>query len=184
MSASQASPSITHDPDRIADGCRWNQQLWLPWYAAVWAEASVLAGVADAEERLARASTVPLGNDVALAMIERGGAVLHGQPERLPILAARMADEGCNYQVQRTAMLAATPAGIGDGGPVTPLDVLSSREREVLHLVADGQTNPQIAAALYISRKTAEHHVSNILTKLGVATRTEAAALHIRTCTR
>ena len=121
---------------------------------------------------------------MALATIERGGALLHDELERLPILAARMADEGCDYQVQRTAMLAAPPAGTGDGGPVTPLDVLSSREREVLRLVAAGQTNPQIAAVLYISRKTAEHHVSNILTKLGVATRTEAAALHIRTGTR
>ena len=55
--------------------------------------------------------------------------------------------------------------------------MLSAREREVLGLVAAGQTNPQIAATLYISRKTAEHHVSNILTKLGVATRAEAAAL-------
>jgi DNA-binding NarL/FixJ family response regulator len=58
--------------------------------------------------------------------------------------------------------------------------VLSEREREVIRLVAAGFTNPQIAANLYISRKTAEHHVSNILVKLGVTTRTEAAALAIR----
>ena len=38
----------------------------------------------------------------------------------------------------------------------------------MLRLVSAGFTNPQIAASLYISRKTAEHHVSNILTKLGV----------------
>lgn len=47
----------------------------------------------------------------------------------------------------------------------------------MLALVAAGHSNPQIAEALYISRKTAEHHVSNILAKLGVTTRTEAAAL-------
>jgi DNA-binding NarL/FixJ family response regulator len=47
----------------------------------------------------------------------------------------------------------------------------------VLRLVAAGHTNPRIAATLYISRKTAEHHVSNILTKLGVGSRAEAAAL-------
>ena len=41
----------------------------------------------------------------------------------------------------------------------------------MLRLVAAGFTNPQIATTLYISRKTAEHHVSNILTKLGVASR-------------
>ncbi len=57
---------------------------------------------------------------------------------------------------------------------------LSEREVEVLKLVAAGFTNPQIASTLYISRKTAEHHVSNILAKLGVTSRTEAAAAAVR----
>jgi DNA-binding NarL/FixJ family response regulator len=59
-------------------------------------------------------------------------------------------------------------------------DRLSARETEVLRLVAAGFTNPQIATTLYISRKTAEHHVSNILTKLGAASRAEAAAASVR----
>ncbi len=50
----------------------------------------------------------------------------------------------------------------------------------MLKLVAAGFTNPQIADALYISRKTAEHHVSAILAKLGVSGRTEAAAAAVR----
>jgi len=54
---------------------------------------------------------------------------------------------------------------------------LTQREREVLQLVADGRSNPQIAAELFISRKTASVHVSNILGKLGVASRGEAAAV-------
>ncbi len=54
---------------------------------------------------------------------------------------------------------------------------LTNREREVLALLADGRTNRQIADVLYISDKTASVHVSNILTKLGVANRGEAAAL-------
>jgi DNA-binding CsgD family transcriptional regulator len=54
---------------------------------------------------------------------------------------------------------------------------LTRREREVLELVADGRTNRQIAATLFISEKTASHHVSNILGKLGAANRGEAAAL-------
>ena len=54
---------------------------------------------------------------------------------------------------------------------------LSARELEVLDLVRQGNTNAEIAARLYISPKTAEHHVSRILNKLGVRTRAEAAAL-------
>jgi DNA-binding NarL/FixJ family response regulator len=47
----------------------------------------------------------------------------------------------------------------------------------VLALLADGRSNPQIAQALFISPRTAGIHVSNILAKLGVASRGEAAAV-------
>jgi DNA-binding CsgD family transcriptional regulator/DNA-binding Lrp family transcriptional regulator len=57
---------------------------------------------------------------------------------------------------------------------------LTSREREVLALVAAGQTNRRIADALFISESTAGVHVSNILGKLGVTSRTEAAAVAVR----
>jgi DNA-binding NarL/FixJ family response regulator len=57
---------------------------------------------------------------------------------------------------------------------------LTHRELEVLALVADGQTNRQIAEALFISDKTASVHVSNILAKLGVANRGQAAAAAYR----
>lgn len=54
---------------------------------------------------------------------------------------------------------------------------LTSRERDVLRLVAAGSTNRKIAEELFISPKTASVHVSNILAKLGVTGRGEAAAL-------
>jgi pimeloyl-ACP methyl ester carboxylesterase/DNA-binding CsgD family transcriptional regulator len=62
------------------------------------------------------------------------------------------------------------PAGAGQLG-------LTRREHEVLRLVARGLTNRQIAAALFISAKTAGVHVSNILSKMGVGRRAEAAAV-------
>src|SRR6185503_13700580 len=66
--------------------------------------------------------------------------------------------------------------------PAEPADPfgLTSREREVLGLVAEGYTNKRIAETLFISESTAGVHVSNILGKLGVATRTEAAAVAVR----
>jgi DNA-binding NarL/FixJ family response regulator len=54
---------------------------------------------------------------------------------------------------------------------------LTSREREVLRLLAAGRSNREIAAVLFITPKTASVHVSNILGKLGAASRTEAAAI-------
>ena len=54
---------------------------------------------------------------------------------------------------------------------------LTRRERQVLALVAEGRTNRQIAEALFINEKTASVHVSNILSKLGVTNRGEAAAV-------
>jgi non-specific serine/threonine protein kinase len=57
---------------------------------------------------------------------------------------------------------------------------LTRREREILGLLAQRLTNPEIAARLFISAKTAEHHVGNILGKLGAANRREAAAIAVR----
>ncbi len=64
------------------------------------------------------------------------------------------------------------------GGPLaSPLAGLTAREREVLRLLAAGRSNREIAAELFIAPKTASVHVSNILGKLGAASRTEAAAI-------
>jgi DNA-binding CsgD family transcriptional regulator/tetratricopeptide (TPR) repeat protein len=63
------------------------------------------------------------------------------------------------------------------GGQLSGMPGLTSREAGVLRLVAEGRSNREIAAELFISAKTASVHVSNILAKLGAASRTEAAAI-------
>ncbi len=71
----------------------------------------------------------------------------------------------------------ARPAGQSAGQRRGPLAGLTSRELEVLRLLAAGQSNKEIGAELFIATKTASVHVSNILAKLGAASRTEAAAI-------
>jgi DNA-binding CsgD family transcriptional regulator/tetratricopeptide (TPR) repeat protein len=102
----------------------------------------------------------------ALATFERLGAAPMASE-----VAGRLRERGVRLGTRRSGSGTVAPDGFG----------LSARESEVLKLVAAGFTNPQIAASLYISRKTAEHHVSSILGKLGVASRTEAAAAAVRT---
>jgi pimeloyl-ACP methyl ester carboxylesterase/DNA-binding CsgD family transcriptional regulator len=68
-------------------------------------------------------------------------------------------------------------------GSELPLDSLSAREREVLDLCADGLANEEIAAALTLSPRTVERHLSNVYLKLGVsgpAARTAAVARYLR----
>lgn len=89
----------------------------------------------------------------AIRDVHRGRAALH------PEVAARL--------MRR----AAEPAGVE---PLTP------REREVLRLVVEGFANKQIARRLLITEKTVKTHVSNVLQKLGVEDRTQAAVLAIR----
>jgi DNA-binding NarL/FixJ family response regulator len=89
----------------------------------------------------------------AVRKAARGEATLH------PHVAARLAQE-----------LHGAPAGTR-----WLYDTLSEREREVLNLIATGLTNAQIAERLVISERTVKSHVNNILSKLQVADRTQAA---------
>jgi predicted ATPase/DNA-binding CsgD family transcriptional regulator len=82
-------------------------------------------------------------------------------------------------QAQVLELATGTPGPAPAGQLPDPLDRfgLTEREREVLDLLAAGRSNPQIGQELFISTKTASVHVSNILAKLGVTGRAEAAAV-------
>ncbi len=76
--------------------------------------------------------------------------------------------------------IASGSTGQDDGQEPPAAGGLTRREQEVLALIAAGRTNREIAEALYVSPRTATTHVTNILAKLGVATRTEATALALK----
>jgi DNA-binding CsgD family transcriptional regulator len=144
---------------------------------AAWDEAAAAWAALNEPYPLARALLA--GAQAALADGDRDGAT--ERLRRAGPLAARLDAHPLSDEI---AVLARR-AGIRlvDGGP-TPAaaggtDVglgLTGRELEVLRLVAAGRSNREIAAELFISPKTASVHVSNILGKLEVASRGEAAA--------
>jgi DNA-binding CsgD family transcriptional regulator/tetratricopeptide (TPR) repeat protein len=117
------------------------------------------------------------GDSIAAASSAREAQTLAAGLGATPLLAdvealmrrARLSPDGL---VSPTDTGAAEPAA-----EATDRFGLTPRELEVLRLVADGRSNNQIAQQLFISRATASVHVSNILSKLGVATRVQAAAL-------
>lgn len=107
---------------------------------------------------------------VALPLLQEAAAVAAE-------LGAAPVSQAARQLARRGRLPLAEPAARPSTSDDPPPHALTARELEVLRLVADGRTNRQIAAELYISSNTAGVHVSRILTKLGVSTRTEAAAL-------
>ncbi len=115
-----------------------------------------------------------------------------GQPAEEARARARLAvvlrSSGDHEAAQEQAALARTAAARLGAAPVldelggvgrssTAPGTLTPREREILALVAAGRSNAEIGAQLFISAKTVSVHVSNVMTKLGAGSRTEAAAL-------
>jgi two-component system response regulator DevR len=68
-------------------------------------------------------------------------------------------------------------ARINAAAPASPLDGLTPRETEILALVAEGMSNREIGARLFLAEKTVKNYVSGILSKLGMQRRTQAAVL-------
>lgn len=135
---------------------------------------------ADAAEPARRAlvafGALAMPLDAGAARMTLASAIADEQPDaaRDEVAAALAAFR--ELGADRAADVAAARLRDLGGGPPRSGGELTSREQEVLGLIARGMSNAQIAHALVISEKTAGHHVSRILMKLGVKNRAAAAA--------
>jgi DNA-binding CsgD family transcriptional regulator/tetratricopeptide (TPR) repeat protein len=156
LSAAEAARAEGHDPG--------------PWRAALSAVESLHLSyeVAYTRVRLAQALLTSGGDRDEVADLLRAA---HAETIRMGANPLRLLVEDTARRARIRLVEAGSVAHDDDG-----LFGLTPREREVLHLIAEGFTNGQIAERLVISRKTASVHVSNILAKLNVHTRGEAAA--------
>lgn len=144
------------------------------------------AGV-DGTAELARAlelfSTLELPYEAARARFELAHALAGTRPQvalgEAKLALAAFDRLGAGHDADRAAELVRRLGGGPRPGPRRDA-ALTEREEEVLELLGAGLTNRQIAERLFLSVKTVEHHVSRVLTKLGLKTRTEAAAAYLR----
>lgn len=156
--AASLSRLTADDPHAWAEAAACWRQLGDRWATAVAltreAEAAARSGAAD------RAAT-------ALRQAHAIAAELGANPLRVEVEAL----------AARTRIGVEAPSRIDLDDASAERLGLTPREREVLGLVAAGRTNRQIGEQLYVSEKTASVHVSNILRKLGVNSRVDAAAI-------
>ncbi|MGH8877239.1 MAG: hypothetical protein ACRD0P_07865, partial [Stackebrandtia sp.] len=101
--ADAALAGLSAEPE---DVWKWVTWIWLHWYVALRAEATVLAGDPAAAERLTRARTVVAGNPVAAGIVGRAEGLFHGDRDRVLATAAVFEDAGCRYQAARSVVLA------------------------------------------------------------------------------
>jgi ATP/maltotriose-dependent transcriptional regulator MalT len=117
--------------------------------------------------------------EVARTRLDLASALVAAEPEAAIDEARRalaaFAELGAAADADRAAAFLRSVGVVPRVGPKR-VGVLSVREREVLRLLGAGLSNPEIAQRLHVSRKTAAHHVSSILAKLGLRNRAEAAA--------
>jgi DNA-binding NarL/FixJ family response regulator len=135
------------------------------------------------ERALELFSSHDLPYETALARVELARALAGVNPE-LAVAEARSAlgafeRLGAGGDADAADALLRSLGATGRTGPKR-VGVLTRREQEVLRLVGLGFSNPEIAQRLFISRKTAAHHVSNVLAKLGVRNRAGAIAYAAR----
>jgi DNA-binding NarL/FixJ family response regulator len=132
---------------------------------------------------LAGFTRAQLPMELAGARLALAGALAGDRPE-VAMAEARAALDGFE-RLQAARHADAAAAVLRSLGAPVPArgrsaGLLTKREEEVLDLLGHGLSNPEISDRLYISRKTVEHHVGNVLAKLGLRSRAEAAAYATR----
>ncbi|MBA2520649.1 MAG: tetratricopeptide repeat protein [Chloroflexia bacterium] len=149
---------------------------------------SALAGYWEQAARLFGA-TATLREDIGAAMPRYGGqheravAVTRERLNGAAVDAAWLAGRALPLrEAVAEARAVATAVALAVPATATPAErfALTPREVEILRLIVTGRSNPAIAADLFISVRTAQTHVSNILAKLQVRSRTEAAAIAVQ----
>ncbi len=139
--------------------------------------------VAEWSDAVARYAEAGMPVEAAVARLELAACLAGSHPELAAVDAAIAFDVldgvGATRRADEAAALVRVLGGPARTGP-KQAEALTKREREVLGLVGHGLTNVEIGERLYISSKTVEHHVGRILSKLGMRSRTEAAAYATR----
>jgi DNA-binding CsgD family transcriptional regulator len=141
------------------------------------------SGIAQLEKALDRFLRLQLPWEAARTRLALAKALMHEHPEFAVAEGQRafmvFYDLGATVDADAAASLLRSLGVSGRTGP-KDVGVLTQREQEVLRLLSLGLSNPEIAQRLFISRKTAAHHVSNVLAKLGLRNRAEAVAYAAR----
>jgi len=156
---------------------RWPVTSWMLEEARGWVAVSEHRGAIAAAHFEAAIGGCPEAHTAAGLLLQT--ALLNN--DRAQVSAAVEAFERMGaIRAADQARKKARSVGMRPGRRRRPAGTLTRREQEVAQLVAAGKTNDEIATALYLSRRTVEHHVGNILMKLGYRSRvqvaTEAAA--------
>jgi ATP/maltotriose-dependent transcriptional regulator MalT len=136
-------------------------------------------GIAEIERALELYSLAEMPYEAARARVAIASLLVERQPE-IALSEARLAHTTFDRlgAVRDRDLAAALLRSLGASTPSGPaaLSSLTRRESEVLSLLREGRSNSDIAKTLYLSIKTVEHHVSRVLTKLGLRSRAEVSA--------
>jgi DNA-binding CsgD family transcriptional regulator/tetratricopeptide (TPR) repeat protein len=182
----EAAAAVAARLEAVAQAQRHERAEALALLGAAWVALALgrrPEGVDLLDRAIALLARLELPLEWAHARLEQARALAGAQPELAVAAAGAARDAFETIGATRGAdAAAALLRSLGVAGRAGPRDVgvLTKREQEVLRLLGAGLTNPEIAERLFISRKTAAHHVSHVLAKLGLRNRAQAVAYAAR----